>query len=248
MRMRWCLFGVVLVHVGCGHAAPPPTGGASPAVAADAGVTSTVEPDSAPAGPPVARTGEVSETIFGVTVTDPYRWMEDEAEERDRWMREQGEYAAQYLDGLAERDTILASLREVGERSTSVDGVRMAGGRAFFRRIAAGAQLSTLVVREADGSERVLVDPATIEGSGGARGPEQLRAVARRRAAGVRRVDGRRGGLRAPRSRRRDRRGPPRRHRAHLGRVHRRLAARRQRLLLHPHGAGPGGRRIRSSG
>src|SRR6202034_2893715 len=40
--------------------------------------------------------------------------------------------------------------------------MQLAGGRAFFAEIGAGEQLAKLVVREAGGTQRVLVDPSKM--------------------------------------------------------------------------------------
>ena len=51
-------------------------GGAAAALALGAGLPAMAKQASGPAYPP-ARLEPVSETFFGQTVTDPYRWMEN---------------------------------------------------------------------------------------------------------------------------------------------------------------------------
>jgi prolyl oligopeptidase len=113
------------------------------------------------AGP--ARTVDVVEDLFGTKVSDPYRWMEgnDNAETK-AWLTEQGQAAADALAKIPERDAMLARVRELGLSTGGASGLQLAGGRMFFRRIAPGEQLAKLVVRDADGKDRVLADPIAL--------------------------------------------------------------------------------------
>jgi prolyl oligopeptidase len=139
-------------------ALPPPPAPQPPVVAP------TVAPP--PPSPTTARTVDVVDTIFGVRVADPYRWMEgNENPELDAWLRAQGQQTAAYLARLRGRDALFQRIRSLGLGTGSARDFQLAGGRAFYQRIAAGEQLPKLVVRDGAG-ERVLVDPAAL-GSGG---------------------------------------------------------------------------------
>jgi prolyl oligopeptidase len=53
------------------------------------------------AAPPVSATEPVTEVLHGVSVTDPYRWLEEQDSPRTRqWIEEQTQYARGYLDHL----------------------------------------------------------------------------------------------------------------------------------------------------
>jgi prolyl oligopeptidase len=117
------------------------------------------------AGAPL-RTTETVETKFGITTVDPYRWMEgNDNAELTTWLRSQGECARRHLGHLPQREPLFKRLRELGLGTTAKGDMTLAGGRAFFTETAAGEQLPKLVVRDANGKERVLVDPQKL-GSG----------------------------------------------------------------------------------
>jgi prolyl oligopeptidase len=167
MRSAALLAISVGIGLGCGHATPTlppdPVPDVTPAPAT---------PDAAPAaaaGPPVARTVEVVEELFGAKLSDPYRWMEAGGDEFLAWARGQHAHTRAYLDGRAGRDKLVARLEELAGGTSALGPVKLAGGRMFFTRLAPGAQLPVLVVRDADGSERTLVDPAAMSTGGSAR-------------------------------------------------------------------------------
>jgi prolyl oligopeptidase len=50
-------------------------------------------------GPPRTRTDNVQEVLHGVTVTDPYRWLEDQNSPETRaWIQEENSYTHSFLD------------------------------------------------------------------------------------------------------------------------------------------------------
>ena len=116
----------------------------------------------------------VTETIHGVTLTDPYRWLEDQNSPETRaWIAAQNAYAQPMLHAYAGRDRlekqIVAAMRI---DSISMPAVR--GDRQFFSRRHPDQNLDVIYVRE-KGKDRALVDPnpmspdgtisATIEGA-----------------------------------------------------------------------------------
>jgi prolyl oligopeptidase len=170
MRSRPLL--VVSVILGaCGGEAPAPQG--PPQALTPPIVTAAAQP-AAPSrtrpqvcGGLPAREVATTETTFGMTVTDPYRWMEgNDNAELNTWLRAQGECAAKVLGGLQGRDALFTRLRDLGLGTSGQYAMHLAGGRGFFLEIAAGEQLPSLVVREPDGKQRVLVNPAKL-GQGG---------------------------------------------------------------------------------
>ena len=132
---------------------PPPT-----VIAPDAAAP------AAAAGPPVARKLDVVDRTYGLDAADPYRWMEGATnDERDRWMVAQGERTAAELAKIPGRARMLARYSELGNGVSAVFNVQLAGGRVFYNLLPAGAELARLVVRDADGKDRVLVDPEELK-------------------------------------------------------------------------------------
>ena len=126
---------------------------------------STERTTSGAALPPVVypRTerGEVKETLFGVSIPDPYRWLEGDPR-TDRavaaWIAEQRHTTDAYLATLPGRAAFRRSLASTYDYERL--GVpQKCGGRYFFTRKAGDRNQPVLVMR--DGAERVLLDPAS---------------------------------------------------------------------------------------
>ncbi len=103
----------------------------------------------------------VTEVLHGVTVTDPYRWLEDQDSPRTReWLRAQHEYSRSYLDRIPGRDRIRERIRELLDVETC-DSIQKVGQRYFFRKRLPGQEQFCIYCREgADGRDQLLIDPA----------------------------------------------------------------------------------------
>ena len=110
---------------------------------------------------PNARRQDILDDLFGHQVADPYRWMEDATSAETRaWLEAQDALARPFLDGLAGRPWMRSRMAELlAAGQVTVPSVR--GGRSFFARRLPSQQLPVFVVREADGRERTLLDPAS---------------------------------------------------------------------------------------
>jgi prolyl oligopeptidase len=117
--------------------------------------------------PPPPRRADVSEQLFGVTVHDPYRWMEGEKNtEFEQWLEAEGNYTRAKLDALPTLEGWQKTLKATSLTAVIHRMQRVAGGRMLFIRQAEQGT-GTLMIREADGSERVLLDPSTLKDDGG---------------------------------------------------------------------------------
>lgn len=125
---------------------------------------------AARAQPPAAPVRPVVDTLHGVPVMDPYRWMEDrDSPEALAWLRAQGRYARAALDALPGREALRARLRTIGAAAPpDVSLPWETGGRAFYTVRRPGEAVPRGYVREGTGPERLLVDPAAVGGSGAA--------------------------------------------------------------------------------
>ena len=118
---------------------------------------------AAPTVLPVAPAKAASDTYFGTTVTDGYRYMEDlAAPEVRQWAHAQADYARSALDAIPGRAALLTRIAEldasVKERVVEVNLAR--GGLVFYEKRGAGEQQLKLYVRQGfQGAERLLVDP-----------------------------------------------------------------------------------------
>ncbi|HZC15443.1 MAG TPA: prolyl oligopeptidase family serine peptidase [Caulobacteraceae bacterium] len=114
----------------------------------------------APVGPPVAPVRPLTETLWDVQVTDPYRWMEAEGPEWKAYALAEGDYARRVLDAIPGRDALLANVRRYTHDLAAVSAVQVGGERIFTEVRPAGADTFKLYVRDGRrGADRLLVDP-----------------------------------------------------------------------------------------
>ncbi len=127
------------------------------------------EPASRPAYPPT-RTTPTSEVLHGVTVRDPYRWLEDgKSPEVQAWMNAEDAFARKELAELPGRDALAARLKEL----LYVDTSRRADPpRHALLLLPPPREPGEAVVywkEGKDGAEQVLLDPNawSTDGSAG---------------------------------------------------------------------------------
>jgi prolyl oligopeptidase len=111
--------------------------------------------------PPVAAVEPVTDTYFGVSVTDPYRWMEDRTAPRFlAWAKGENDYARAVLAQIPGREALLKRIAEHTAGGTALNDVRYAGGRVFYEKREPDQNTFKLYVRDGlGGAERLLVDP-----------------------------------------------------------------------------------------
>ena len=144
-----------------GAPAPVPAPSASPAPS----VLIASVADELPSRPswaseyPATRAVDVTDTLFGVAVKDPYRWLEDgKSPEVRAWMENEDALTRKKLDALPERAELVSRLREV-LYAESRDMPIKRGGKLFFTARTAAQEKNVLYVRGADGKDRVVLDP-----------------------------------------------------------------------------------------
>jgi prolyl oligopeptidase len=114
-------------------------------------------------GPPPTRVDKVTETLHGVTIVDPYRWLEDQNSPETRaWINAQNEYTASILGSLPFRNQIrdrLSQLLKVDQINTPI----AKGGRYFISKRRADQNQFVVYVRDGlNGKDEVLLDPNTM--------------------------------------------------------------------------------------
>jgi len=115
---------------------------------------------------PEARRLDLTETMHGVEVADPYRWLEEDASAETRaWVDAQNALTRRRLDG-PRRDALAGQLRALYDypRTLSLAGRR---GRYFFTHNPGLLDQPILYVQQGlDGEPAVLIDPNTLSGDG----------------------------------------------------------------------------------
>lgn len=103
--------------------------------------------------------------MHGVTIADPYRWLEDQnSPETRQWLAAQESATRAYLDPLPGRSELQKQFTQL-LKVDSVGTPIVRHGRYFFSRRLASEDRASLCMRTGfDGPIEVLVDPATIAG------------------------------------------------------------------------------------
>jgi len=117
---------------------------------------------------PIAKVQPVTDDYYGTSVTDPYRWMES-GKDPDwmPWLQAQAKHTQGVFAAMPGRASLLADVAARSGELTTVGQAEQAGGRVFHEIRAAGEQDTKLMVREADGRTRVLLDPTTLKNADG---------------------------------------------------------------------------------
>ena len=121
--------------------------------------------------PPAAPQIPVTDSYFGTTVTDPYRWLENGADPQVKaWSAAQSARSRDYFNHLAVRAPIAAELRRyVTAASPSYAGLSTQGGRVFASYNDPKFQQTMIVTLNAaadPASRKVVLDPNKMDPSG----------------------------------------------------------------------------------
>ncbi len=113
--------------------------------------------------PPETKVQPVTETMHGVTITDPYRWLEDQNSPQTRaWIDAQVRYTDAVLAKMPDRERIRMQLRDLLKVETMSTPIEY-GGRYFFSKRGVDQEQEVLCVRRGPaGSDSVLVDPNSL--------------------------------------------------------------------------------------
>lgn len=116
--------------------------------------------------PPPTERHDVTETFFGTTVTDPYRWLENWHDGKGaEWLKAQDTFTRSQLAAIPGREKFLARVKEVDTASTRVRSVQVWGGKIFYLKADPGADNVKLYVKEGS-AERLLLDPELLTKDG----------------------------------------------------------------------------------
>ena len=116
---------------------------------------------------PETAKGDVVETLHGVRIADPYRWLEDaNSPETKRWVEAQNALSQGYLKSIPGRAKIAESLTKLWNYER-FSGVERAGDKVFYYRNDGLQNQAVLYVTDDPAKEgRVLLDPNTLSEDG----------------------------------------------------------------------------------
>jgi prolyl oligopeptidase len=112
---------------------------------------------------PATRPQPVKETLHGVEIIDPYRWLEDgKSKETRTWLDAQRRYTDSVLAPVPGREALKRRITEL-LRVDTTSAPSVHGGRYFFSKRAAGQELPVYYVRQGfEGPDEVLLDCNTL--------------------------------------------------------------------------------------
>jgi prolyl oligopeptidase len=122
-----------------------------------------------PVPPPIPPQRAVAETMYGTSVTDPYRYFENMDDPVvKQFFRDQNAYTRAVLDRLdGPRDQLFKRIAQLDNAGVFVTDVSRVGPYYFYEKLNPGENSYKLYVRNVDGAgERVLVDPQTLAKAG----------------------------------------------------------------------------------
>ena len=126
-----------------------------------AGLAAVMLTAAAPIVYPVTPKGPVVDVQHGVSVADPYRWLENDVrndKQVEAWVAEENKVTNAYLATLPKRDAIKTRLTELWNYERF--GVpRLRGTSQFYTRNAGLQNQAVLYVQQGDSPARVLIDP-----------------------------------------------------------------------------------------
>ncbi|MBV8423771.1 MAG: prolyl oligopeptidase family serine peptidase [Candidatus Eremiobacteraeota bacterium] len=116
---------------------------------------------SLPSPPPAPSPQPVTETYFGVSVTDPYRFFENvKSPELAQFFKDQDAYTSSVLAGIPMREKLLSRIEYLDNLGTSVGPVDLVVNQYFYEQQKPGEATPRLYVRSAAGGRgRLLIDP-----------------------------------------------------------------------------------------
>ena len=113
---------------------------------------------------PQTRRSDVVEQHFGQTITDPYRWLENDVrldKEIAAWVESQNTLTSTCLDALPARDIFRNRLKQLFDYERFTIPEKKGGKYFYFRNSGVQNQRVLYVCDNIDGAGRVLIDPNT---------------------------------------------------------------------------------------
>ena len=165
---RNSLLGLALLAAAC---AEPKVPEVPPLTTASPPVTIQETPGTSKGTKLMTRKSDVVDTIHGVRVPDPYRWLEDgDSEEVKKWTEAQNAATREKLDAIAGRDGLkkeITTLLQIGPVGAPAIRPSKAGIRYFHQKREGAQNQPSLYVREGHaGKDRVLIDVAALSSDG----------------------------------------------------------------------------------
>src|SRR5215470_6401288 len=114
------------------------------------------------AQPPSTKKAPVTDTYYGMQVTDNYRWLEDmNNKDVQDWFKAQHDYTDGWLDKISGRDELLADFKKLNAlKPANINSLTRKSNRYFYKKTLPAENVGKLYYRNGkDGKEILLYDP-----------------------------------------------------------------------------------------
>ena len=118
---------------------------------------------------PPTKTADASDTYFGKTYKDPYRWLENLKDPQvEAWFKAQANLTDSALAKIPGRQSLVEEWTALDKlKAAAYSGVMIENGRVFYKKTLAGENVGKLYYRIGlDGAEKLLFDPGAYAKSG----------------------------------------------------------------------------------
>jgi prolyl oligopeptidase len=122
---------------------------------------------------PPTRTVDASDTYFGITYKDPYRWLEDLKDQAVQdWFKSQATVTDDQLTKIRARDALADEWLKLDKlQPAKYNGIAFENGRVFYKKTLGGENVGKLYYRDGwRGAENLLFDPSTFKPKGAKEG------------------------------------------------------------------------------
>jgi len=111
-----------------------------------------------------------TDTYFGTTIPDPYRWLENDASpETTKWVEEQNKVTFEYLEKIPYRQKVKDRLEKLFNYPKYSSPFRRGDSYFFFKNDGLQNQSVAYIQKGLDGKAEVLLDPNTFSTDGTSR-------------------------------------------------------------------------------
>ena len=148
-------------------------GGTHEAARARSAVLAIASPSFAQVEYPPTKTVDASDTYFGVTYKDPYRWLEDLKDQAVQgWFKSQATVTDDLLARIPARDALADEWLKLDRlQPAKYNAITFENGRVFYKKTLGGENVGKLYYRDGwRGAEKLLFDPSTFKPRGAKEG------------------------------------------------------------------------------
>ena len=98
---------------------------------------------------------------FGISVPDPYHWLEDgNSPKVKKWIDEQNRYADKILSGFPEEKYLESRIEKLATTSVELSSPKLVNGKLFFKQFTPPQAQPVIAYKDwPDGKTKVLIDP-----------------------------------------------------------------------------------------